>query len=65
MSNINNFPIDSEIKQLVTNLVADYMERMGHELNESAIKHFEREFSEELIENILGSIVIWETRKLN
>ena len=64
-NNINEFPIDDKLKELVTNLVANAMERAGIQLNANAITWFKNECAEELIANVLDSIIIWEREKLN
>jgi hypothetical protein len=34
MSNINEFPIDNSLKELITNLVTSYMQRAGIEMSD-------------------------------
>jgi hypothetical protein len=65
MSNINEFPIDTDLKHTITNLVASYIQRAGLEWGEESKKWFFDNCSEELIENILDGITEWEKQKLN
>jgi hypothetical protein len=65
MSNINEFPIDNSLKELITNLVTSYMQRAGIEMSDNKKKWFKDNCSAELIENILDSIIIWERKNLN
>lgn len=65
MSNINEFPIDKSLKELITNLVANFMERCGIEMNKETKKHFLNECAGELVEEVLETITQWEKQKLN
>ena len=65
MSNINDFQIDLELKQLVTNIVVSKLESINIEMVENERIWFTNECSGELIENILEAVNIWTTKKLN
>ncbi len=65
MNNINEFPIDKELKDLIANIVTDACKRAGLPVSENFNKWFSRECSEQLISNILDTIIIWENKKLN
>ena len=63
--NINEFPIDNYLKELITNLVASYMERIGVDMIEEAKIWFKDNCAEELVANVLDCITEWEKNKLN
>lgn len=65
MNNINDFPIDNELKNLVTNLVIDDLGRIGITLTENEGLWFKNECAESLIANILEAINQWTIKKLN
>jgi len=63
--NINEFPIDNDLKELITNLVASYMGRIGVDMIEEAKIWFKYNCAEELVANVLDCITEWEKNKLN
>ena len=63
--NINEFPVDKPLKELITNLISSYMEQVGIELNKETKVWFMDNCAEELVANVLDCITEWEKNKLN
>ena len=64
-NNINDFPIDNELKQLIANLVSNNLERININLTKNQYDWFKDECSEELIANVLETVSEWTKKKLN
>ena len=65
MSNINEFPIDDSLKEMIANIVANELVRINISLTENERIWFKNECSGNLVENVLDSITEWEKQKLN
>jgi len=65
MSNINDFPIDNDLKEMITNIVRNKLLNMGIELGDNEAIVFKETCAEELVENVLECIHQWEKQKLN
>ena len=64
-NSINDFPIDNELKELITNLVANNLERVNINLTANEIVWFKDECAEELIANVLETVSQWTNKRLN
>ena len=65
MSNINEFPIDDSLKEIIANIVANELVRINISMTENERLWFKNECAGNLVENVLESITQWEKQKLN
>ena len=65
MSNINEFPIDDSLKEMIANIVANELVRINISMTENERLWFKNECAGNLVENVLDSITEWEKQKLN
>ncbi len=65
MSNVNDFPIDDSLKELIANIVRNELQKIGIEMVENEYLWFKLNCAVSLVENVLESITQWEKQKLN
>lgn len=62
---VNGYPIDDDLRNAIANIVTAQIEKAGIEVSENFARWYKDECSNEIIENVLESVVQWEMRKKN